>query len=144
MKTLLWFSLPCEIKWKLLVDMKVFSQSSHKPPFHLFSVFSFLVPKVAPGSLWPLRRAAPFTALSLYSSCSSVCNTLPSFPASETPIHSLRLSPNFTSSLKPLLEPSLLKSDDSVFYYFIIPSTSKHSGHSLNISVIFYDLFPSH
>lgn len=52
--------------------------------------------------------------------------------------------PKFHSSLKPLLEPSLLKSDDSVFYYFIIPSTSKHSGHSLNISVIFYDLFPSH
>lgn len=43
----------------------------------------FLVLKVVPRPLWPLRCAAPFRAPCLYSSC-SVCNTLPSSPASET------------------------------------------------------------
>lgn len=80
-------------KMEALGEYESFSQNSF--PFVLCLHYPVLK-----ALMRPLGSSAvphPLTALCLYSNHSSICNTLPSFPASGTPTHCLRQSPNVTS-----------------------------------------------
>lgn len=101
-------------QWNLLVDPKGSSQLNHKLLFYFNSVFIF----------WPLE-------CSIFSQLHTL---MIQAILSATSLLLVQKSP-----LKLLWEPSSL---NQMIVNFIIPNTSKHSSHSLNISVIFYNLFP--
>lgn len=86
--------------------------------------FHFLILSIAQDHLWPLE-------CSIFSQLHTL---MIQAILSATSLLLVQKSP-----LKLLWEPSSL---NQMIVNFIIPNTSKHSSHSLNISVIFYNLFP--
>lgn len=108
--------------------MKGSSQSNYFL-FHLCP--HFLILKVAQGCAILFHNSRPLSMLFYLHppySCFCLGNAYSFF----------KTQPNVTSSLKALLEPSFL---NQIIVNFIISNTSKHSGNSLNISVIFYNPF---